>query len=81
VASDPRRERSFDPRLAAEEPLQARGPDPREEPPPGDLFQEPHGKAAGGPHHDKTPPVLAKQTKKHRQLEKGRWKDTGRAGA
>jgi len=71
---DPKRHRS-------DEPLQARGPDPRDDTGPAELFEEPHGKAVGGPHNDKTPPALAKQTKKHRQLEKGRWKDTGRAGA
>lgn len=68
-------------RTASDEPLQARGPDPREAPHPDDLFHEPHGKAAGGPHHDKTPPTLVKQTRKHREMEKGRPKDTGRAGA
>jgi hypothetical protein len=94
VTSDPRKLRDLDPlkkssdeappvadRTASDEPLQARGPDPREDAKPDDLFQEPHAKSVGGAHHDKTPPALEKQTRKHRPLEKGRWKDTGRAGA
>lgn len=61
-------------------PLQARGPDPRDDVRPEELT-EGGGKPAGGPHHDKTPPVLKKQTEKHRSLERGRPVDTGRAGA
>lgn len=64
-----------------DEPLQARGPDPRDEPRAEERLDEAHGKAAGGPHHDKTPPALVKQAQKHKELEKGRPKDTGRAGA
>lgn len=63
------------------EPLQARGPDPRDEPRSDDVTDEAHGKPVGGLHHDKTPRVLVKQTQKHKELEKGRPKDTGRAGA
>lgn len=63
-------------------PLQARGPDPRDDIRPEDLPPDgPQGKPAGGEHHDKTPPVLKKQEHKHRALEPGRPKDTGRAGA
>lgn len=64
-----------------EEPLQARGPDPRDEPRSDDVTDEAHGKPVGGLHHDKTPRVLFKQVQKHKELEKGRPKDTGRAGA
>ena len=64
-----------------DEPLQARGPDPRNEPRSDDGTAGAHGKPAGGPHHDKTPPVLVKQAEKHKALEKGRPTDTGRAGA
>lgn len=64
-----------------EEPLQARGPDPRDEPRSDDVADEAHGKPVGGLHHDQTPRVLVKQAQKHKELEKGRPKDTGRAGA
>ncbi len=64
-----------------EEPLQARGPDPRAEARSDDVSEEAHGKAVGGVHHDETPPVLVKQAHKHQEMEKGRPKDTGRAGA
>jgi hypothetical protein len=63
------------------EPLQARGPDPRTESRPEDVGAEKTGRAAGGVHHDKTPRTLAKQEHKHRPLEMGRPRDTGRAGA
>ena len=62
-------------------PLQARGPDPRDDARPEEAIAECHGKPAGGEHHDKAPRVLMKQTRKHRSLERGRPKDTGRAGA
>jgi hypothetical protein len=61
-------------------PLQARGPDPRDGPRPEESV-EGGGKPAGGLHHDKAPPMLVKQEHKHRALEPGRPKDTGRAGA
>ena len=64
-----------------EEPLQARGPDPRDEARSDVVSEEAHGKAVGGVHHDETPPVLVKQAHQHKEMEKGRPKDTGRAGA
>lgn len=69
------------PAPANDEPLQARGPDPRDEPRSDEVPEDLHGKAVGGVHHDKTPRTLVKQVQKHRDLEKGRPKDTGRAGA
>lgn len=73
----PERER----RYSEDAPLQARGPDPRHESRPEEIDDGPHGKPAGGSHHDKKPHVLKKQEDKHRVLERGRPTDTGRAGA
>lgn len=71
-----------DRRHSEDAPLQARGPDPRADTRPEDIVEDgPLGKPAGGAHHDKAPPVLKKQERKHRALEPARPKDTGRAGA
>jgi hypothetical protein len=69
-------------RHSEDAPLQARGPDPRDDLRPEEIPEDgPLAKPAGGAHHDKAPPVLKKQEHKHRALERGRPKDTGRAGA